>query len=294
MKELPQTNAPLAALLMLSATAFIAGTSLLAKVIGTGQLGAPLHPLIITFGRFVFASLALWTAAALLRPTIGKVHFKLHLGRTTLGWLGVTLMFAAVAYIPLADATAISFLNPVFAMVFAVFLLKESVGPWRWLAAAISLSGAMLLLRPGAGVLEWGAVIALGSAVVLGLEVTFIKRLAGKEPPLQILLVNNAIGLGIAGVGAAFVWQSPNSAQWMALAGIGVLMAGAQTCYLNAVARAEASFVVPFSYATLIFAALYDAVIFAVIPGALSLMGAGIILSGAALLAWREAKARRA
>lgn len=285
-------NPRLAIALMICATAFIAGTSLLAKMIGTGQLGTPFHPLIITFGRFVFATLALWSVAAMLRPRFGRIHWRLHLTRTTCGWLGVTLMFAAVAYIPLSDAIAISFLNPVFAMIFAVILLRERVGPWRWGAAAISLIGAAILLRPGAGVLELGALIALGSAIILGLEVSFIKRLAAREAPLQLLLVNNGIGLVIASVAAALVWTMPNAQQWAALAGIGVLMAAAQACYLNAVARADASFIVPFSYATLLFAALYDAVIFGVIPGAVSLTGAGVIIAGAALLAWREARAR--
>lgn len=285
-------NPRVAILLMLCATSFIAGTSLLAKMIGTGTLGAPIHPLIITFGRFVFATLALWTAAAVLRPKFGKIHWRLHISRTTCGWLGVTMMFAAVAYIPLSDATAISFLNPVFAMIFAIALLGERVGVWRWSAAAISLLGGVILLRPGAGVFDTGAMIALGSALILGLEITFIKRLTRLEAPLQILLVNNGIGLVIAAIAAVTVWTTPTGAQWLALAGIGVLMAAAQTCYLNALARADTSLVVPFSYATLLFATFYDGVIFGVIPSGVSLLGAGIIIAGAALLAWREARSR--
>ena len=67
-------------------------------------------------------------------------------------------------------------------------------------------------------------------------------------------------------------------------------MAMAQACFVNAMARADASFVAPFSYATLIFAALYDAVVFGTRPDAVSWMGALVILSGAGLLAWREAR----
>ena len=287
-----EQNPRLAIVLMLCATAFIAGTSLMAKMIGTGTLGEPFHPLIITFGRFVFATAALWAAAAVLRPSFKAIHWRLHLARTTCGWLGVTLMFAAVAYIPLSDATAISFLNPVFAMIFAIAFLGERVGLWRWSAALFSLVGGVILLRPGTGVLEIGALVALGSALMLGLEVIFIKRLTQLEAPLQILLVNNAIGLCIATVAAYTVWTAPTPAQWAALAAIGVMMAAAQTCFLNAMARAETSFIVPFSYATLLFATLYDGVIFGVIPGFVSWIGAGIIISGAALLAWREARVK--
>ena len=69
----------------------------------------------------------------------------------------------------------------------------------------------------------------------------------------------------------------------MALAALGVLMAAAQACFVNAMARADASFITPFSYITLIFAALYDGAIFGVIPDAISITGAIIILTGASL-----------
>ncbi|MEN8893931.1 DMT family transporter [Planktotalea arctica] len=290
MDDLPTPNPRLAMALMICATAFIAATTLLAKAIGTGALGAPLHPIQITHARFLFAALTLGSAALLVRPHFGPVHLKLHVLRTTCGAVGVTLMFASVAFIPLSDATAISFLNPVFAMIFAIFLLGEKVGPVRWSAAGIAMIGALILLRPGSGAIAPGALLALGAALMLGLEVIFIKRLSRRERPFQILLVNNAIGLIIATLAVLTLWEPPSLHQWIALAGIGVFMALAQTCFLNSVARADASFVVPFSYATLLFAAAYDAMIFNVIPGATSFLGAGIIIAGAALLAWREAR----
>ena len=203
-------------------------------------------------------------------------------------------MFAAAAFIPLADATAISFLNPVFAMLLAIPLLGEKVGPIRWTAAVIALLGAVILSRPGSGALEAGALLALGAAILLGSELIIIKILSGREHRLQILLLNNIIGLAIATFAVLFVWQSPSFDQWLALAAIGVLMAAAQACFVNAVARADASFVAPFFYAALAFAALYDWVVFGVVPDRVSIIGAVIILAGAGLLAWREGRLKPA
>ena len=70
------------------------------------------------------------------------------------------------------------------------------------------------------------------------------------------------------------------------------MMALAQTCFIQAMRRADSSFVVPFSYATLIFATLYDYLIFNAMPDGVSLLGASIIIAGALLLAWREARLR--
>ncbi len=283
-------NQALAAGLTLAPAAFVAGTTLLAKALGTGALGSALHPLVISHGRFLFALIAIGGAVAALRPRISGVHVRLHVLRTALGWGGVTLMFAAAAFIPLSDATAISFLNPVFGMMLAILLLGERVGVVRWSAAAIALMGGLILVRPGSGVVEMGALLALGAAVLLGAELIAIKLLSGRENPLQILLIGNAIGFCISGVAAAFVWQMPTAAQWVALAGIGFLMAGAQACFTNAMARADASFVAPFFYATLVFAALYDFAFFDVVPDAVSVIGVVVTLVGVVFLVWREAQ----
>ncbi|MGV6802831.1 MAG: DMT family transporter [Ruegeria sp.] len=285
-------NPALAAVLIFCASAFIAATTLLAKALGTSALGPPLHPMQISHGRFLFAFLVIVAAVGALRPRLRRPHWGLHIGRTTFGWTGITLMFASVAYIPIADATAISFLNPVFAMMLAIPLLKEAVGPWRWLAAAVALTGAIVLLRPTPDSFQPAALLALAAAAVIGMELIFIKKLSGREMPIQILLVNNAMGLSIASVAVVAVWAPPTPGQWAALAGIGVLMACAQACFVNGMARADASFVAPISYATLIFAALYDYTVFRVIPDTISILGSGIILTGALILVWREARAR--
>lgn len=84
----------------------------------------------------------------------------------------------------------------------------------------------------------------------------------------------------------------PTPRQWAILAALGLVMAGAQSLYIQALRRADASFVMPFSYATLIFATGYDFGVFKAFPDALSLTGAGIVLAGGALLAWRESRRR--
>ncbi|MCK0150450.1 DMT family transporter [Marivita sp. S6314] len=285
-------NPVLAALLTLLASAFVAGTTLLAKMLGTDVLGPALNPLQISHGRFVFAFVAIGSAALVLRLRFTDIAWKTHSLRVVCGWGGVTLMFAAAAYIPLSDATAISFLNPVIGMLLAIPLLKERVGPVRLSAAAIALVGAMILLRPTPDAFQPAALLALGAAVALGFEVIVIKRLTGREGPLQILLINNLIGVGIASLAAVWVWIVPTFEQWLALAGIGFLMAGAQTCFINAIARADASFVGPFFYATLVFAALYDFIVFGVRPDTVSVIGTLIILCGAGLLMWREGRLR--
>lgn len=289
-----QKQAPLmAASLIIAASALIAVTTLIAKALGTGALGPKIHALQITHSRFLFALLGIMTVVAILRPKIRRPNLVWHGVRSGCGWAGATLMFASVAYIPLSDATAISFLNPVFAMLLAIPLLGEAIGRWRIVATLLAFSGALILTRPGAATLEPAALLALAAAAIMGLELIFIKKLSGAERPLQILMFNNMIGLLIASLAVVPYFQWPDAEQWLALVGLGLCMAAAQAFFVNGMARADTSFVGPFSYATLIFAAFFDLLVFEVYPDFISILGAATIVVGALLLAWREGLRRQ-
>ncbi len=278
------------AVMMLGASALIAVTTITAKALGKGVGGEALHPFQVSAGRFGFALLVLIVVLAIRRPRFSKPSLPLHFGRSLFGWLGVTLMFTAVARIPVSDATAISFLNPVVAMILAIPILGERVGPIRWMAATIAMTGALILLRPGAGTFQPAAVFALIAAVFMGCEIVLIKKLTRHETPLQILSFNNLIGFLIAATAASFVWLTPSTIQWLMLALVGIVMVSAQTLFIQSMRSADASFAVPFSYSTLVLATGYDLVLFGAIPDWISVIGAMTILSGAMLLALREAR----
>ncbi len=277
-----------AAAAIIAASALIALTTLIAKSLGLGITGPELHPLQVSAGRFFFAFLAISVFSAFRRPSFKGTAWHLHLARSICGWTGVTLMFAAVARMPLADATAITFLNPIVAMALAIPLLAERVGPVRWLAAGISLGGALILIRPGTEAFQPAALIALAAAGLMGVEIICIKLLSTKEPPVRILLINNSFGAIISVTAASLVWVLPSPTQFMLLAALGLTMACAQSLFIQALKNAEASYVIPFSYSTLVFAAFYDFALFGQTPVFTSFLGAVIIIGGAVLLAWRE------
>ncbi len=201
-------------------------------------------------------------------------------------------MFAAAALMPLAEATAISFTSPVVAVALAVAFLRERPGPVRWAAVAIAFAGALLLIRPGTAAFQPAALLALGAALFLGAEAVLIKHLTGGEPRLRILLVNNAIGAALALTAAAFVWVPPTAGQWALIVWLGTAMLAAQALFIAAMRRGDTSYVMPFFYATLVFASLYDLALFGERPDLAGAAGAAIIVAGALLLAWREGRGR--
>ncbi|MFV0491266.1 MAG: DMT family transporter [Pseudorhodobacter sp.] len=287
--KLDQNRIALAA--MVAASALIAMTSLIAKELGLSGL----HPFQVSAGRFGFALLVL-VVFLRLRPGPGpgfrSDHWGLHIARSAMGWLGATSMFAAAARMPLAEATAITMLSPLVTMALALLLLGESASLRKGLAAALSVIGALVILQPGTEAFHPAAFLALASAMFLGLEAIFIKRLTGVESPLRILLINNSIGAVISGLVASFFWVWPMSNQWILMATLGSVMVCAQVFFLQAMQRGEASLVIPVFYAALVFAAIYDLLFYGVLPSAMTGLGAVLIVAGALLLSTRSGGGR--
>ncbi|MEM9139683.1 MAG: DMT family transporter, partial [Pseudomonadota bacterium] len=223
----------------------LACTTLFAKLMGSGPGGAGLHPLQITFARFLFAWVAIAAFAAAFPPRFTAVSWTNHIARTSLGYMSGLCLFAAATMIPLASATALSFLSPLVTMVCAIFFLSERVGPWRWSAAAVALAGAVILINPGAETIQIGALIAVAAAIFMGVEGVFLKRLADTEPPAQILLVNNSLGVVLALIAVSFVWTWPTAEGWALMAGIGFSMIAAQALLIQGMKRGDASLIVP-------------------------------------------------
>lgn len=288
---------PRAILFMVGAASLAAVTSLLAKTLGLETVAAAgLHPFQISAARFFFAFSALCIFLAAMpksRPTMTGANWKVHLIRSICGWLGITAMFAAVTKMPIADATAVSFLSPLVTMGLAVIMLNEHLGIRKIIAAGFAISGAVLILKPGLNTFQYAGFFALAAAGFMGLEGIFIKRLVQAEPAIRVLFINNAIGATVSLVAVILFWTWPTSLQWSLMAILGAVMILSQSMFIQAMKRGEASFVIPAFYSVLAFATLYDFIIFRVVPEWSVVLGAAIIISSAFFLVSRGSKQKQ-
>ena len=271
---------------MIFVSLFIGGTTMIAKLLGTDLLGKPLNPMQISHSRFLFAFILIFPFFLKTKSKIIQPNYKLHFGRSFCGWIGITILFGTSILIPVSDATALIFINPIFTMIFAIPLLGETVKTTKWFAVAITFIGAIVLIRPENNLLEiqFVYILLIFGALALGLESIFIKILTIEEKPKQILLINNGIGLMISSIPIYFIWISPNIKQILALFFVGALMLCAQICFIQAMKRSEAHFVAPFFYFTLIFVCIYDFFIFQILPDKISIIGTTLIIVGGIIL----------
>ena len=278
-KIIGRANNPI--LFILSAAFLFGLGSILGKKVGYADASDSIHPLQIVYARFFFALIIVSLIVLFKRPQFKRPNLQLHFARSACGWTGVAILFSGVIFIPASDAVAITFLNPLFAMLLAIFVLKERLIINRWIATLISLLGMLILLRP---TLDFEsnifAYLCLAGAFIMGVEILTIKVLSEKEPFLQILLINNFIATLMGVVPMIFFFKVPNLLQSIELFSIGAAMVLGQFFFLNAMKGTETSFIAPFFYSTLVFVMILDLIFFGVIPDIISLIGASLIIIG--------------
>ena len=278
-KIIGRVNNPI--LFILSAAFLFGLGSVLSKKVGYAHASDSIHPLQIVYARFFFALIIISLIVFFKRPQFKRPNLHLHITRSACGWTGVAILFSGVIFIPASDAVAITFLNPVFAMLLAIFVLKERLKINRWIATFFSLLGMLVLLRP---TLDFEsnlfAYLCLAGAFIMGVEILLIKVLSEREPFLQILFINNLIATLIGIVPMIFFFKIPNLFQLIELISIGAAMVLGQFFFLNAMKGTETTFIAPFFYSTLVFVMILDLVFFGVIPDIISLIGASLIIIG--------------
>ena len=278
---------------MICASFCFACASILIKAVGANFFGEGVHALQITHARFFFAAMILCLIWYIFRPEVKPTLFKLHLLRSICGWGGVAIFFTAILFIPVSDATALTFLNPIFAMFFAFVIFKEQISGIRWAAALFSFVGGLLLIRPTIHLqVDPIALLCLFGALVMGLEIVCIKALSSRDSIFTILLVNNLLATFVGTIVLPFFFKVPSWNELCALISVGLLMLSGQFCFINAIKRGETGFLMPFFYITLIFVILIDFLVFQSIPDRISFAGGFIIIFGAAYLAIKEPSVR--
>jgi drug/metabolite transporter (DMT)-like permease len=273
----------------------VASAGLFATMTGiVRHVSLGMHPFEVGFFRYVFGVAALipW----ILYSGQAKIRTRrlgLHFGRSLLALATVMFFFAAVSWMPLAEATALSFTAPFFTTLGAAIVLGEMVGRRRWAAVAIGFAGAMIILRPGFAVVSPPALLALASAATLAGGVLAVKKLSRTESADTIVLYMTGLMAVLSLPPALFVWTTPSPSDWGWLAALGLVGTLAQMSFVRSFRAADASVVLPFDYFKLLVAAVFGYVFFAEVPDIETWIGGSIIFAATLYTTGREARLER-
>ncbi|MDX8466457.1 DMT family transporter [Mesorhizobium sp. VK23B] len=207
-------------------------------------------------------------------------------------WAGIAsgvLSVYAFTTIPLAEVYALIFLAPLLVTMLSTVILKERVGPWRWLAVVAGFAGVMLVVRPGFRELHLGHLAAFANAFLAATSVILMRSLAQQEKRTTMLGTLIGYGLLFNGVGAAATsFSLPNIWQlaWLVLGG--VFTAGGQLLQLLAAKYAPANRIAPTHYSQIVWAVVLGAFFFNEYPDTLTLVGLAVVGASGMLTMVRE------
>lgn len=266
--------------------------------------GLPIGELMFFRAFFAMIPLGLWLWwHNELRGALHTTRLGGHLVRSISGSGGMYFGFAALAFLPLPDATAIGYLAPIVATVLAAVLLRETVHAYRWASVVIGFAGTLLMVWPHLSERSFDSLLAAGPALgaLAGLTASAcngfssiqIRKLAQLERTGTIvfyfLTVTSLIGL----VTALPWWFHPDGRQTMLLIASGIFGGIGQILITSSYRFADASVIVSFEYSTLIWALAIGFFIFGDIPHLAVFAGAIIVIASGLYVIYRERRVSR-
>ncbi|MEM1315583.1 MAG: DMT family transporter, partial [Pseudomonadota bacterium] len=203
--------------------------------------------------------------------------------------------FAALRRMPLADAIAIFFVEPLILTALSAALLGEKVGWRRWTACAVGFAGVLLVVRPNFAAAGPAALFPLGTALFFAFYLILTRRLSPRTDaiPMQLLAgLSGAAVIGLAlilgeGSGTDFDPRWPEGREWAFLLGLGVFSTVSHLCVVLSLRHAPASVVAPVQYLELATAALYGWAVFGDLPAPMAWLGMTIV-AGSGLYVWHR------
>ncbi len=219
-----------------------------------------------------------------------------HALRSIVGAISMFCNFTAYTLLPLADATAIGFAAPLFVVVLAAVILRESVHIYRWSAVFIGFIGVLIIVGPEAQMARSaiiGAAFALTGAALAALAMIFLRRMSAHEHPTTIAFYFMVTTCVISLFTLPFGWNIPTGQEALILlltgfsGGIGQLFLSFSYRY------SEASMLAPFDYTAMIWAVALGYFLFSELPMPEVWIGAAVVVAAGSLIIWRERKLSR-
>lgn len=254
-------------------------------------------------GAFIPLVSLLLVRRQLLQQIVTR-HIRGHAIRSVSGTCGMFFGFLALSYLPLVDATALSYAAPLFTVILAAVVLKEVVRLYRWTAVAVGLVGVLVMLSPHASLEAAtaqsarpneliGGIFGIVAALFAAISTIQIRHMAKTENPGAIVfyfsLITTLISLSTIGLG----WKMPDGWQLMLLIGAGLSGGLAQMLVTSSLRHAQASLLAPFDYTTMIWALVVGYLIMGEVPLGTTVLGAVMVVSAGLFTIWRERQLAR-
>ena len=255
-------------------------------------LSSQLHPLQVQFLRYL-------VAIGVMLPLIARAGVAAFIpkrigGQFTRGavhTLGLMLWFVALAKIPMAQTTAMSFTQPVFIMLGAYLFFHEAMRWERWAAAAMSFAGVLVIAGPNfAGNGGIYSVMMLASSPIFAASYLLTKALTRHER-VEVIVLWQAISVSIFSLPMAlWFWQWPSALQWLGFLVAGILGVIGHYSLTRAFSATDISASQSVKFLDLVWASAMGWLAFGETPSHYTLIGGALICVATVWIGLRESR----
>ena len=212
----------------------------------------------------------------------------LHFKRCLSGLIALVAIFIALRNLPLATVVSITFAAPIFTTIFSIFLLKEKVGLYRWLAVLVGFVGIIVITEPGFSSLNFYYIYPIIFCIGLSYVAIAIRKLSTTEP-VWLISFFFSFSIAILGLLSLFQgWVMPNFLDLFLLFMVGILGGLANLWLSQSYKYSEVSLVTPLKYLALVFAIIFGYFIWSEVPTLKTLMGALLVILSSFIIFRRE------
>jgi len=252
------------------------------------QTYSPFQITMMRYWGFAAVALILVSRQAPLRQALASKVPVWQVLRGVLLMADIWFFALALRTVPLGELQAITVVYPLLVTLFAIPILGEKVGIFRFAAVIVGFVGALVIVRPGGLPLDWGVFFALSSATLYSIYIVITRKVSQYDSAATSLTYTAVIGLVLSAVVGVFFWQPMGwSDVLMVVVIMGTTCAG-HGLMVYALSMAPASVVQPFNYFSLPWAIVLSAVVFNHWIDPISLIGAGIIVAAGLVVMARE------
>jgi drug/metabolite transporter (DMT)-like permease len=206
--------------------------------------------------------------------------------RSLFSALSTAAIFWGLLHVSLTDTVLLSKTSPLFAGLIAWLLLRKKLEWQTWVGIGLSFAGIALIIRPGREVFVWGSFIPLASGFLAACSYIMVRRLS-RTVSAPLLLASYTLFTTILwALPLPWTWQTPATGmQWLLLIAVGLFGSGFQGFLTVAYARARVTLVSTLLYTSVVYAALWDALVRKQIPALLEVVGILLVLAGGVVIA---------
>jgi drug/metabolite transporter (DMT)-like permease len=204
--------------------------------------------------------------------------------RAALDALAAITFALAVFLLPISLLASIHATLPILSVVLSALILSEPLGRRTLAAMALAFAGTLLILRPALGFSAAGLALALASVLCFALRDIVTRRLgAGLDVRKLVLVSLVLVAAGSTGLVERRDWALPDPADAALIALSGAALLGTTFLIVTALRGAAVTRIAPLRYTAVLWALVFDALLWGYLPGPWAWGGIALILAAGLL-----------